>query len=134
MKNFIKFSIFMLMYIILTFLFSGCGPRNPVEKLINHLDKIVSILEENVKDIDKAVALTENYLNDNIDEISELSSISNMPEEIKKIKEGLVDLNFVFLLSSIVERVNNLEKNYPMFMHNQRIIFTLESFNEVFSE
>ena len=132
MKDYVKYTVVTLLYLSFVLLVFGCGQSSPLEKFVNHLDKIVSILEQNDDDTEKAASEAEKYLNDNLDEISQLVSKINSPEEIKKIKEGLENTDFVFLLSSIIDRISVLEKKNPALMQDSRIIKALQPLNDLF--
>jgi gas vesicle protein len=56
----------------------ACGGGNPTDKLISHADKVLSIVESNKTDLDKAAKEVEAYMAAN------KSDIEKLAEDIKK--------------------------------------------------
>jgi len=107
--------------------FLGCSQTTPHEKLLGHYEKILSILNENKTDINKAAQLAGDYIKKNIDEIRSLYA------QFEKEPGAAITKDSIYVERQAKLRTLHLdlEMNYPLLLNSPQVIEAIVPMREL---
>ncbi len=113
--QFITFSKGLVIAATTAFLMA-CGGGSPADKMMGYQEKILSILESNKSDLDKAAAEIKSYIESNKDEMkAAMGEMVKMTEELKSDPEKAAKMMAEFgeKQEAMQKRMEELEKEVP---------------------
>ncbi|MFO0747909.1 MAG: hypothetical protein U1F43_19950 [Myxococcota bacterium] len=105
-------------------LVAACGGSTPVDKMVGHMEKLASILEDNKANPDKAGDAVAAYMKDN--EASLKAAKDEAEKYMDTMKEGdKMDVDAMTKVmekvAPIMERMEKLKKENPELMKNEKV-------------
>ena len=99
-----------------TAFFMACGGGSPADKMMAFQDKLLSIVESNKGDLDKAAAEVKSYIEGNKDSLQAMmADMGKMAEELKNDPEKMAKMmeEFKGKQEAMEKRMEALEKEVP---------------------
>ncbi|RPJ09344.1 MAG: hypothetical protein EHM28_01810 [Spirochaetaceae bacterium] len=124
MKMRISFAFAVLIAVLLL---SGCSQITPHENLLGHYEKILTILNENKTDIEKAAKLAGEYVLANIADIKAQYALFEKEPSAPIVKDSV----YIERQTNVVKLHADLETNYPLLMNAPQVIEALVPMREV---
>jgi len=94
----------------------ACGGGSPADKLMSFQDKVLSILEDNKSDLDKAAKEIKSYLESNKDSLkTTMADMQKMAEDLKGDPEKMASMmaDVEKKKEAMDKRMEQLEKDVP---------------------